>query len=165
MEINLLSVLNYDGKKIDVSEDVSISATSNDGFRLLTPVHFDGYVVNIGGTIELHGSASATVSSVCDRCTEEFDFPLNFEINESYKRDDGFTNVDEDSDIVLLEGSVIDLDELLYMGIILNLPSKSLCSEDCKGLCPVCGKNLNYGECDCENENTDPRFDILDKLL
>ncbi len=165
MEINLLSVLNYDGKKMSLSEDVSISATNNDSFNVLAPVHFEGYVVNIGGTIELHGSASATISLVCDRCTEEFESSLNFEINESYKKDDGFTTVDEDSDIILLEGSVIDLDELLYMGIILNLPSKSLCSEECKGLCPVCGKNLNHGECDCENENTDPRFDILDKLL
>ncbi len=165
MEINLLSVLNYDGKKLSLSEDVSISAATGDSFSLLTPVHFEGYVVNIGGTIELHGSASATVSLVCDRCTEEFEYPLTFEINESYKKDDGYTQVDEDSDIILLEGSVIDLDELLYMGVILNLPSKSLCSEDCKGLCLVCGTNLNHGECSCENENTDPRFDILDKLL
>lgn len=165
MEINLLSVLNYDGKRIDVSEDVSISAASNDNFTVLSPVHFEGYVVNVGGTIELCGSASATVSLTCDRCAEDFSFALDFEIKESYKKDDGFTNVDEDSDVVLLEGSAIDLDELLYTGIIINLPSKALCSEDCKGLCPVCGKNLNHGECSCENEKTDPRFDILDKLL
>ncbi len=165
MEINLLPVLNYDGKKIDISEDVNISVAQEDNFTIKAPVHFDGYVVNISGTIELHGSASAKLSIVCDRCTEEYDYPLTFNIDESFKKDDGFSDIDENSDITLLEGSVIDLEEILYTGVILNLPSKSLCSEDCKGLCPTCGKNLNHGLCDCENDNTDPRFDILDKLL
>lgn len=165
MEINLLSVLNYDGKKIDISEDVSISAAQEDNFQIKSPVHFEGYAVNISGTIELHGSASVELSITCDRCTEEFDSTLTFEIDESYKKDDGITDVEENPDINILEGSVIDLDELLYAGIILNIPSKSLCLEDCLGLCPVCGKNLNHGSCNCDNESTDPRFDILDKLL
>lgn len=165
MEINLLPILNYEGKRINIFENVNISASQDDSFKINGPVSFDGYVVNIGGTIDLYGKATASLSIVCDRCTEEYNSALEYEIDERFKKDDGFSDSNEDSDITPLEGSVIDLGDILYTNLILNLPSKSLCSETCKGICPNCGKNLNHGPCDCDTDNTDPRFDILDKLL
>ncbi|MGB9809870.1 MAG: YceD family protein, partial [Caldanaerobacter sp.] len=49
--------------------------------------------------------------------------------------------------------------------VILSLPMKFLCKEDCKGLCPICGTNLNYGSCSCKREDIDPRLEVLSKLL
>lgn len=164
MEINLLPIMNYDGRKISINEDVPVSAGTNDNFTFTKPVSFDGYALNIGGTIELKGKAVAFVSMICDRCAESYDNVISYDIFERYKKNDDITS-DDDEDFTLLEGSSVELEDVLYTGLILNLPTKSLCSDECKGLCPICGKNLNREHCNCSDEVTDPRFDILDKLL
>lgn len=165
MELNLLPILNFDGKKIDISENLSLSLSKDDNFQLTAPVRFDGAAANVGGTIEITGTASAAVSLICDRCAESFDTTIEFDIDEAFKKEDEFSKDDENPDVSTFEGTTIDLAELVYTNLYINLPSKFLCHEDCKGLCPVCGNNLNHGSCDCSSENTDPRFDILDKLL
>ena len=165
MELNLLPILNFDGKKISVSENISLNLSDKDDFQLNAPIHFDMVASNAGGTIELTGHASADVRLFCDRCTEGYDTVIEFEIDERFKKEDAFSDEDENPDIILLTGTAVDLEEILYTTLFMNLPSKKLCSDSCKGLCPVCGNNLNNGECGCSTETTDPRFDILDKLL
>ena len=59
----------------------------------------------------------------------------------------------------------LEVDELVYTEVILNLPSKHLCKADCKGLCFKCGKNLNEGDCGCKSDEPDPRFAKLRELL
>ena len=72
----------------------------------------------------------------------------------------------EDSDTILLVPDMkLDLDDFLYTEVIVNLPLKHLCSEDCKGLCAKCGKDLNEGDCGCPKKEIDPRLAILQKLL
>ena len=68
-------------------------------------------------------------------------------------------------DYIVVEGETLDLDELVYSDIVLLTPPKYVCSEDCKGLCPTCGKNLNEGECACDKQHTDPRLEALRQLL
>ena len=63
-----------------------------------------------------------------------------------------------------MEGDWLNLDDLLETEFILDMPTKFLCREDCKGVCPKCGKNLNDGECDCRPD-VDPRFAALAQLL
>ena len=70
-----------------------------------------------------------------------------------------------DYDLRVIEGDELDLDELIYSDIILLTPTKFLCKEDCKGLCPTCGKNLNEGDCACAKQQTDPRLEALRQLL
>jgi uncharacterized protein len=72
---------------------------------------------------------------------------------------------DEDSeDIYLLDGDYADIDEIAFTTLVLNMEQRFLCKEDCKGLCPKCGKNLNDGPCDCR-EDQDPRLAVLGQLL
>lgn len=165
MELNLLPILNFDGKKIRINEEISVSLRPGDTFDICSPVSFDGSARNVGGTIELCGDASVHLRLVCDRCGEEYDLTLCFYVNESFKKADEFSGTDDNPDINELTGTAIDLDEILYTNLFLNLPSKQLCREDCKGLCPICGANLNKTVCGCKSETTDPRFDILDNLL
>lgn len=165
MELNLLPILNFDGKKMVISENISLSTSKNDAFQITSPVRVDAVAVNAGGTIELTGNATANIRLICDRCAEAFDTVVEFEIDERFKKEDAFSDEDENPDVITLTGTSVDLAEVVYTNLFMNLPSKNLCSEDCKGLCPVCGKNLNNGECGCKTETTDPRFDILDKLL
>lgn len=165
MELNLLPILNFDGKKMQIKEDVQLKASDNDTFSFGSPIHFEGEAVNVGGTINLTGNGTVDVEFMCDRCTETFEKTIEFELDEALKKEDEFSSSEENSDIIVFSGTSIDFDEILYTNFYMNLPSKTLCSEDCKGLCSVCGKNLNHGDCHCSDNNTDPRFDILDKLL
>jgi uncharacterized protein len=66
--------------------------------------------------------------------------------------------------MVITDGT-IKMDEAIKQLIYLSMPMKSLCRDDCKGICPNCGVNLNEETCQCENSITDPRFDKLKDLL
>ena len=67
--------------------------------------------------------------------------------------------------MILLQDYKLDMDELIYTEVVLAMPNKHLCSEDCKGICQECGKNLNDGPCDCATKTGDPRLAALSKLL
>ena len=71
---------------------------------------------------------------------------------------------EEDDEILLLEDGKVDVGELAREAFILDMYTKTLCSEDCKGLCPRCGADLNLGPCSCKKE-VDPRLAVLAKLL
>ncbi len=72
---------------------------------------------------------------------------------------------DDMDDYIVVDGDQLDLDELVLSDILLSLPTKILCNEDCKGLCPVCGKDLNIGNCECKKKQVDPRLEKLGELL
>ena len=74
-------------------------------------------------------------------------------------------NNEENDELILVENDRLDLKELVLSDLLLNLPMKHLCREDCKGLCPKCGANLNEGECGCNRKPVDPRFAALRDLL
>lgn len=165
MELNLLPILNFEGKKLQISEDVELSENSGDGFSINAPVKFEGVAVNVGGTVELCGNASAVIDVVCDRCVESFEKTIEFPVDEKLKKEDEFSDSEQNPDIIKFKGTTIDLSDIIYSNLYMNIPTKNLCSDDCKGLCPMCGTNLNHGSCSCDDDVTDPRFDILDKLL
>ena len=73
-------------------------------------------------------------------------------------------NTGDDPDLYILEGDEIDLDEILSTCFVLDMETKFLCDEDCKGLCSSCGQNLNLGPCKCRKP-IDPRFAVLEQLL
>ena len=97
----------------------------------------------------------------CDRCGKEFENPVEvpYEIMLAEELENG-----ENDDILLLENCEVDLGELAESEFILGMDTKTLCSEDCKGLCCQCGANLNEGPCNCKKE-LDPRWAALAKLL
>ncbi len=121
------------------------------------PLNFSGEAVNIGGTIELSGSGSAELELLCDRCADSFSQTVEFEVFERLKKEDEFSDGgEEDPNLLCSRGSSVDLDEIVYKNLYMNLPSKRLCDEDCKGLCSECGVNLNRESCNCSHEVTDP---------
>jgi len=121
--------------------------------------------LNIGGSIELVAKASCRLRYECDRCLENFESDFECSFKEIFKKEDTKTEDDQNPDAVILEGTSVDIDKIVLLNIIVNLPVKRLCSENCKGLCMNCGQNLNVSDCGCDTRPTDPRFDILDKLL
>ena len=121
----------------------------------------EGFIVNNGGALTLRGTLSAAMRCVCDRCAAEFDrevsYPLDIPLASELQDE-------ENPDYFLLEGDELDLEELLETVFILNMDTRFLCRDDCKGLCSRCGKNLNEGPCDCRTES-DPRLAVLEQLL
>ena len=109
------------------------------------------------------GSNATTIHGICDRCASEFhrkvEFPIDVVLVTKLESEEN-----EDEWVFPLEGDSADLDDIVRTVFVLNLDSKLLCKEDCKGLCPQCGKNLNDGPCNCRKE-LDPRFAALKQLL
>ena len=121
----------------------------------------EGFIVNNAGALTLRGTLSASLRCVCDRCAAEFDrevsYPLDLPLASELQDE-------ENPDYFLLDGDELDLEELLETVFILNMDTRFLCRDDCKGLCSCCGKNLNEGPCGCRTES-DPRLAVLEQLL
>ena len=117
--------------------------------NLLGDVSFKGTVSNIGNAYSVDGSIRAKMSLTCDRCLEVFTkdirMPLGRVFSESGFQAEGF---DRD-DIEMMTGDQIDLAPQIREELILSIPIRVLCKEDCKGICPQCGKDINKGECIC----------------
>ena len=137
--------------------------------RLAFPalVRFDGAVTaegavkNTAGILELTAVVEADMTVRCDRCTAEFSEHCALPVEAVLKADAD----DEDyADLFPLDGDGVDVSDVLETCFILNMDTKFLCSEDCRGLCPDCGKNLNDGPCGCAKQ-IDPRMAVLGQLL
>ena len=99
---------------------------------------------------------------VCDRCANELKKHYSFDVNKFVVSH--LENEEDDEDYIICENNSLNLDDYIYQEIQLFLPQKMLCSEDCKGICQKCGKNLNVGPCDCKKD-VDPRMAALLQLL
>ena len=150
------SVLDIDGS-LDMS-DVDIYY----GFPLKKPVKYHGTVSNSSSMVNLNLQIDFEVCAPCDRCgvlaSECHSVTIDKSLAASLQRQESDT-------IIVVPDMRLEVDELVYSEVILNLPTKHLCKEDCKGLCQKCGKNLNEGKCGCDSSDPDPRFEKLRELL
>lgn len=139
--------------EMDLS-DLEFSGCSS----LKKPVKIKGVAKNRAGVVFIELTAEYTISAPCDRCAADIErkesLPLTYVVVQE-------TEGEDTEDFVVAEDQKVDLDPLVRDDIVIRYPSKLLCSPDCKGLCPNCGKNLNEGDCDCAKEQTDPRLDAL----
>ena len=121
----------------------------------------EGEISNSADLLTLKGSIRARMRCVCDRCAREFDkaVDLPLDVRLAAELED-----EEDPDYYLLRGDELDLDDLLESAFILGMDTQILCRDDCKGLCPRCGADLNEGPCACRKES-DPRLAVLEQLL
>ena len=174
MILNLTDVF-LDGKRIDSEVPVGFDRLdfSSGSFPVTekSPVTIS-IVKNEEEHLEIRGKASITVTVPCDRCLDGVSVPLELEFEEIVPAggkegpDEARRGPEDDDDSdesafepdYYLEGYNLDVDKLLFGEALLNWPSRVLCKEDCRGLCPVCGQNLNHGDCGCERKALDPRM-------
>ena len=162
MRLNLQDIIHVPGASVPF--DFSLDLTQEDffGLRPITqPVRVSGSVKNIADVLVLEGEARSQLDCVCDRCMEPFQREKSVRL---YALLAESLEGEEDEDMVLLEDGEVDLDELAYTAFVLDMDTKYLCSEDCKGLCPGCGVNLNREACRCKKP-VDPRWAALEQLL
>jgi uncharacterized protein len=120
--------------------------------------------------IEVTGSIRTAVSLPCARCLQEFTLPIESEFEESFlllkyaPAEEDMELLDDDMGVSFLPEEVVDLKDIVKEQIWLSIPIKPLCDEQCKGLCSVCGGKLNRGECGCDRQYKDPRFEALKTL-
>ena len=160
--LDVRPILYAPGQSIDFRLSLDLSGLDFGGRRPITrPVDVSGTVRNRADALFLELSASTTLDASCDRCGKRFQLPKSTEFHcvlaESLQDDDN-------EEIVLLQDGQVDVGELARTAFVLDMDTKTLCSEDCKGLCPRCGANLNEGPCACAPE-PDPRWAALASLL
>ncbi len=120
----------------------------------------EGRVYNEAGILHLEGTLTAEMVCICDRCGADFDSVKVTELDATIVERES----EEFPEFFVLDGGELDLDEVLSTCFILDMETKFLCREDCKGLCSGCGRNLNDGPCGCRKQ-IDPRFAVLEQLL
>ena len=116
--------------------------------------------------LQIQADGKVTLRIPCDRCLEEveYEFLLHFtryvdlgcsdaELREGFDESD------------FINGYHLDVDKMLFQEILMCWPEKVLCMEDCRGICNVCGQNLNKGSCDCEDTGLDPRMSVVRELF
>jgi uncharacterized protein len=139
-----------------------------EGARLLADAAVEGNATRKGEQVRLRGTIRTEVELLCDRCAAPEHAPLEVEFDTSYIPQEveatKAENVELQAEDLILsayEGDAVDLDELVREQILLALPSRHLCREDCKGLCQKCGADLNRNQCSCEQGEVDPRWAAL----
>ena len=149
-------------------EDVGDEA---DTYRIVAPVDLAFEIHKDKDKFRLVGTVVTELELPCSRCLEPFRLPVAAPFDLRYLpasevSADGEREVDaEDLETSYYENDAIDLNELMREQFYLALPMKPLCQDDCRGLCPQCGTNLNTGTCNCAPVWEDPRLAALKNLL
>lgn len=122
------------------------------------------------GEMRVQGRYRVEIATQCDRCLGRARFSLDQGFDLFYRpmadiaREEEVEIDEGEAEIGFYEGGGIELEDILREQVLLALPMQRVCSDVCKGICPVCGKNRNEGECGCRLESTDDRWGALRNL-
>jgi uncharacterized protein len=160
----ILDVSNLIKKKIqvlpfDLTYDEETLEREGFSINLNSPLRVVGNAYYDGEMIRVKGEVSVLIQAQCSRCLENVNYPLELDFEEE------FSKLEIEDSYPILEGDDIDLKDMVIDNIILSMPLRLLCSDECKGLCPNCGKDLNKGSCGCDIEDLDPRLSALKDLF
>jgi uncharacterized protein len=141
--------------------------------RFESDIHVRLEIRKVAGIVEVEGRIETKTSATCSRCLAAFETPLRHHfavdfLSQLPEPDAGQTEIAlsaEDLGLIYYTGDTIDFHDAIQEQVILSLPLRPLCREDCKGLCHTCGGNLNEKECGCGHSGAiDPRFAVLKNL-
>jgi uncharacterized protein len=140
--------------------------------RLTRQPEIRGSASRKGSEVRLRGTVTASAEVDCDRCLSKVNIPVEADFDVTYvplenDRASGAAELqEEDLSFAVYEGEAIDVDELVREQLLLALPSRALCREECKGLCPICGADRNTdSSCACEQKEIDPRWAGLKAVI
>ena len=163
MLFELKSVFQNEGVEKQVNYKLDIADIDIDGvFPFRTPIDVTATAKNRASLVSLTIRACFSYSRSCDRCSTDFTREMDMLFEHKLAQtlvDDGNDDYIETPDFKL------ELDDIVISDILLSLPQKNLCKDDCKGLCQICGKNLNEGDCSCDKCEIDPRLEMLKQFM
>lgn len=151
---------NIKEERMNYTGEVECKSIENNGDEILftKPVIFNGTLRKGEDFVEIDGAVELSYETNCHACGEKAICDMEINIFETFRREP----VDDEYELI---GNEVDFDEMILENVRLNLPIKILCKEDCKGICTMCGKNLNFGSCDCvtyEEEKVSPFSGLKD---
>ena len=162
MRLDLRDIIHVPDAKKTFQFQLDLSEQDFYGARpIVHPVQVEGSVTNHAGALVLEGTARSVLELQCDRCGKSFSREKRVALDSLVAQE---LEDEENDDILLLDGTELDLDEAVATAFILAMDTKNLCSDDCKGLCAKCGADLNLGPCGCRPD-VDPRLAALAQLL
>ena len=169
MQIHLSDISSSEGKCIQkcVPFEMDTITFQLGSFPVLKKEPIELTITNTGNrTLELEAVGNITVGIPCDRCLEEtsVEIPLQMKRKLDMKLTDE-QRINDSDEISYLTGMDLDVDQLVYLEVLMGWPLKVLCREDCKGICSQCGKNLNDGPCGCVDEPKDPRMAAISDIF
>ena len=164
MLLDVSKILKETGGKIDINTELCFDDVDflGENFHFVKPLALNGKIYNNGKSLRLTLDVSGEMTVHCARCMTPLNTEINFEVTEDFMQDEG---EETDEDVILFSGTKIDILDVVSNCFFMNVSGKYLCSEDCRGLCPKCGKNLNEGDCDCEDDDIDPRWAGLKAIM
>jgi uncharacterized protein len=161
IDVSELKGKKYSKKDLDIVIEKESFFDGTETVDFLQNIKFDGSIRLINEVFNLSGIATTKLLLTCSRCLNKFPFDIKMDINEELS-----TNaINEDSEIISIKNDNIDIYEIIENNLVIHMPVKRLCNEECKGLCQQCGTNLNCGECSCDSINVDPRLAKLKDLF
>ncbi len=162
LNIDLLIFFEGDDKVFSFEGDVTIDSINKyiKEFTIIEPILYKGEIFKVDGEYFLDVDVKYKYETKCDRCFKTT--VREMETNLSGKLID-YANLssDDEYDIIYYKKGILDLDENIQMEVASSLPMKTLCDDDCKGLCSKCGIDLNMEACNCQDDDIDPRFEKL----
>lgn len=170
--VDLSALRQNPGRQFQTSLEANTLEGLDQALRLVGPVKVDVELVGGERRVEMKAHIQAQIDTVCDLCLSPVSYPLDFDITETLMSnhdvdvlsDHGDDREKLESENWIYDDVHLDLNYLVLNAILTQLPLRHLCREDCKGLCPQCGANLNDGPCGCENNEIDPRWAILAQI-
>ena len=163
MLFELKSVFQNEGEEKQVNYKLDIADIDIDGvFPFRTPLDITASASNKASLVDLTLDIRFDYTRSCDRCCEEFTRKMDLKFTHRLAQ----TLVsDSNDDYIETPDFKLELDDIVISDILLSLPQKNLCKDDCKGLCQICGKNLNEGDCSCDKREIDPRLEMLKQFM
>ena len=128
----------------------------------LSPLEGEFLATRISEGIYLSGKLHSKMAQPCVRCLEDANAPITIKLNEIFYYP---PSAESENEYLIGDDGYANLAPLIHELTVLNMPTQPLCKTSCQGLCMVCGQNLNEGDCDCEEDNIDPRMAVLKSLL
>lgn len=166
MLVDLSSIIKVTGARQEISGEVGFDNAQflGETYSFPEPLSISGEIYNNGKSLSLTARVTGSMETECSRCLKPIKVDVDYEIDELLSRvEDGADP--ENEDIIVFEGHEIELDGIAADHFLMNVSGKYLCKDDCKGLCPVCGHDLNEGDCGCSDDVIDPRWQALADIL
>lgn len=169
MQLNLSELFTSEGKTKHYTLDIEMPQFhAPDGvYEIVEPEPVTLHVTNLGERmLLLTGEVSFSLLIPCGRCLDSVKIPFHLTIERSLdmnlSKEERAEALDEQP---YLNGYNLDVDQLVGDELLLNLPMKVLCGEDCKGICNRCGVNLNHETCECDRTSLDPRMSVIQDIF
>ncbi len=164
MKINVARLRRTEGgtERFEFSESIPALKLGADEYVFLSPLHVMLDVTNSGKSLLVNGTVSSVIKAVCSRCLKEFSHDLSIQLEDEWVPVE-FSSEEHEDTALIFDKDEFCLDERILEHIVVQLPMRFTCTEECQGLCPKCGIDRNQNQCSCADEVIDPRLEILSK--